>query len=189
MKKLNVSPEQHYVLQICKQQHLGENLVELLERYPNQIVELQATNLIHQIKGKPKASEYSKLRLTEKGKEVLRDLALFEVDPQAKIVFEKIKPKYLGKDPQRKIGKEATVLWLMTWFSKESGFTYPQIFWLLASYTKKESYTMIFEYIFFKQSERFFSKPTLNNSNLWNHYLQNKKSVESLWREKNVIEE
>lgn len=132
-------------------------------------------DLITSIKGDKKKSSFSKLRLTNKGSELLNDIETVEIEEQDVILFDWIKNIYLsnGKD----VGNSKKAKTNIAFFRTHSGISKNNLAILLKYFLndeKAQSFSLRVDYVFWKPTNVFQSKFDLNDSKLYQYYLMRK---------------
>lgn len=163
-------------LQIINQ-NKTEDLGDLIEKNISFIAleTYKANSLIESIKRTKKdQSVFSVLRLTSKGKELLEDLQIPEVNDNDLLLYSWLEKIYLkaGKE----IGnRKKTKIWISL-FRTNSGIEKNELAFLCKNFINDEKqfeFSQRLEYVFFKPTNVFTVKFDLEQSRLYQHYLNN----------------
>lgn len=133
--------------------------------------------LIKSIKGKKGDSEDSKLRLSDKGKQLLVDLGEAPVLEEDEKIFNWLKNHYvkLGKD----IGNGAKTKRHIRDFRLKSGIEKNNLLRLVLAFLKEnEERSNKLEYVFYYPKTAFATRFDLEESWLWGFYIKNKDNIE-----------
>lgn len=181
-KKLEV--EDLILLQMAKQ-NINGVLAKRIAVYPKtRISFLTDAGYLDKIKGKPKDTEESKIRLSKKGKKALEDIETPEVLPEDIILFDWMADVYtrLGKE----IGNKKKTKMYIAFFRTHSGIEKNHLATLLEQFVRDDDnmeYNIKLEYAFFKPSNVFQVKFDLEQSRLYLYYLKRKDYFDARFKE------
>lgn len=136
--------------------------------------------LTKEIQGKPKQPRIEKIRLSDKGKDLLDKLENVEVSEDTEVIFDWLANYY------KKLGKEVgnsnkTKRWIEI-FSEKSGIKRNNLVKLCKAFISDETnmeYSHKLEYVFYKAKTQWETKFILEESRLYNFYLRNKEKFDS----------
>ena len=136
----------------------------------------ETLNLVKYIKGAIKEEERLKLRLSDKGKDLLKELEEPEVLEEDVVVYNWLRDFYTksGKD----IGNGAKTKRHIRDFRIKSGISKNSLVFLCTTFLKDENnmmYNQKLEYAFYKPPTAFETRFNLEESRIWNYY---KKHIE-----------
>ena len=171
-EKSNLSAEQLIQLIAIKQKEQPYIKEEFLGRF-------EELGLITYIKAKNKSQKSSELvRLSDKGKKLLEDLAEALVEEQDEKVFDWLKDYYLKVD--KEIGNGAKTKRHIRDFRIKSGIEKNNLIILVLDFLREnEERSKKLEYIWYYPKTAFATKFDLEESWLWNHYQKNKERLDS----------
>ena len=169
-----VTPIELLVLQICKQQKNEDLSLELLS-FEDLIPSLFRRELLDTVKGTPKQHPLSKLRISKKG-QVLLDKAQvpFIIEEDIKI-FDWLVSVY--KETGKEIGNQKKTQQYIAQFRVESDINRNKLAKLCKTFIDDDSnfeWSKRLEYLFWKPRNVFDTKFDIEQSRLYNYYLQNK---------------
>lgn len=127
-----------------------------------------------------------KARLTNKSKEILSSLSKPTIDDDDKKVFEWLKDFYIKSNKQ--IGNASNTLRYISEFKTKSGIERNNLIILCKSFLKDEEnmkYNNILEYAFFKPSNAFQKKFSLDGSRLYQFYIKHQEYFNKVFDENN----
>lgn len=176
MKSKGLTPVDVMVLQMCKQNTPKDSqeiyLYDQMAGDENVLKSYEEDGLICFIdKVKKDDSLFKRARLSKKGKSLLSLLQAYKVEDEDIIVYDWLKAKYL--EVGKEIGSEKKGLELCAWFRKESGIVQNNLVKLCKAFMNDEDrmqYSLVLQYIFWKQDNRFQKDPKLEDSKLWLYY-------------------
>jgi len=163
-------------------QHKLDNSLEVLKLIPRPVYsKLNSKGILHFVKPKNKKQEViDTIRLSKKGRNLLRDLQGYQVVEEDFLLYDYIVKvfKVLDKD----IEPKNKIVSLIAFFRLETGMTHREIYSLVKEYVSDEDnmkFTHRMSYMFFK-GENIFQKPTLEQSRLYNYYLKIKENEQNI---------
>ena len=142
-----------------------------IELFCNLLPALKEKGLTKEIKGTKKQTVFEKTRLSDKGKDLLEKLEEIEVSEDTEVIFNWLSNYYknLGKE----VGNGSkTKRWIET-FTQQSGITRNNLVILCKNFVENEDnmqYSHRLEYVFFKPSNMFTTRFTLEESRLYQYY-------------------
>jgi hypothetical protein len=197
-KKHNLKPEDLYYLLAIKQLKTEDLNLDVIHR-------LEELSLITTIKGKKSDSEQSKIRLSDKGKDLLVKLS-FEGSPdeETEVIANWLINTYKGK--KGGIVKNKTeVRRRIMWFKTITGIRKNRLAVLLQCflndcYNEDDGLTVkefmeqnprgvlsnMLDNVCFSPTSVFDKHKTLDKSPLYTYYEDNKEYVEKIWKDKNI---
>lgn len=162
-----------FILQLAKQQKF-ENCEDHLEPFEEKMLtSLEKGGLIKRIKGKKGDSELSKIRITKEGNEILNNVEIAEVTDNDIVLFNWIKGIYLDKE--KKLGNQKKTKLYIALFRTHSGIDLNKFAFLLNVFVNDEAnmeYNKYLEYAFFRPSNVYSTKFSLDESRLYRYYLE-----------------
>ncbi len=172
-KKNNLQPEDLYYIISIRQAEK-----EVLETLPQNVLDrFKGLDILTTIKGKKGDSEASKIRLSDKGKELFKDLTEPEVEEQDKVIFNYLKKHYL--DVGKSVGNGIRTQRHLRDFRLQTGIEKNNLIRvILAFLAENEDKSKQLEYILHYPKHAYDVKFNLDTSWLWNFYLQNKETLE-----------
>lgn len=136
---------------------------------------LEETEMITYIKGNKKQNLLQKMRLTKKSKKYLDSLDEVEVSEEDLQFFEWLKGIYIKRD--KKIGNGAKTKRLIAQFREKSGIEKNHLATLCNHFINnddEQEWSFMLEYIFWKPVNVFQTKFALDQSRLYQYYLDKK---------------
>lgn len=176
LKEKDLDIKSVLLLQACSQNRT-EDLGEFMSKNwnPLDIQLLHKKGLIEFIKGKKNQSDYSKARATKRGKDVLDDLETPLINADDLKVFDWLEKVY--KDSGKEVGNRKKTKMYIALFRVHSQIDRNKLGLLINSFLKDDSqmeYSHRMEYLFFKPSSVFQVKFDIEQSRLYQFYLNNK---------------
>ena len=169
-KLFKLQPQDLYYLLSLKQ-------VEGIIIPEDSLIRFSEQGLIKSIKGKKSDSEDSKLRLSDKGKQLLTSLGEAPVLEEDEKIFSWLKNHYLklGND----IGNGSKTKRHIRDFRLKSGIEKNNLLRLVLAFLREnEENSNKLEYVFYYPKTAFATKFDLEESWLWNFYIKNKDNIE-----------
>lgn len=156
----------------------------LIEGFLDLLPALEEKGLTREIKGTKKQSPIEKLRLSDKGKDLLEKLEEIEVSEDTEVIFNWLSEYY------KKLGKEVgnkskTKRWIET-FSQKSGIKRNNLVILCKSFVSDESnmeYSHKLENVFYRAKTIYETRFNLEESRLYNYYLKHKEQFDKVFIE------
>lgn len=176
-KKSGLTPEDLVLLCAIKQEN-----VEHISANEDKLPPLK--ELIKEIKGKPKQSYIEKLRLSDKGKDLLESLESVEVSEETEVIFDWLSKHYKKLD--KKIGNEPKTKRHIESFSQKSGIKKNNLIKLCTAFIRDETnmeYSHILEYVFYKPKTAFETRFNLHESRLYKYYKDNENYFSNIFEE------
>lgn len=166
---------------------------EFLETMNNTTYErLQTLSLIKHIKAPKKDNPLHSIRLTEKGKELLRDLELKVDSEEDMVVFKWLEKYYVERGKQ--VGHPQRTLNYIRNFRIDSGISKNNLIKLCIDFLNSDyvdENSRVLEYAFFFPKKittdgktiAYLSQWDLHDSWIYNHYLKNRKRLDNEFEE------
>lgn len=171
------------ILQAARQNKF-EDLSGVIDKFPNlRLDSLLNKSLITKIKGKPKDSASKKIRTTNKGNDILDTIETPEVEEQDLIMFDWISDVYLNMG--KEIGNKKKTKLYIALFRVHSGIEKNHLATLLEKFVKDDhnmEYNFKLEFAFFKPATVYQVRFELEQSRLYQYYLNNKSYFEQLFQ-------
>ena len=168
-----LSPYDQFLMQLVFQ-NTSEDMSEQLQIYMemDNLTRLLALELLTEVKAKnKKESEFRRLRLSKKGKEVLRNSQIADYTENDEKLFEYIVELY--NKAGNSVGNDVKVKQLLAWFRVEAGTTRKAIYLAIKSYvddlvdSDDEKFIASVENYIWKAPSVFSTKWTLGDSKLY----------------------
>lgn len=172
------------LLQAARQQK-SEDLSHIIEKFSDtRIDSLFNKSLLTKIKGGKKDSEARKIRITGKGNDILDNIETPEIEDQDLQMFDWMEDVYLrlGKE----IGNKKKTKMYIALFRVHSGIEKNHLATLLDKFVKDNSnmeYNHKLEYVFFKPATVYQVRFELEQSRLYQYYVNNKFEMDQLFKE------
>lgn len=182
--KSGLSPWKILLLDAARQQTKEKNLEEVIASYiqsDSELEELISKQYIKVIKTPKKASELSRLRIDKNGKKLLEKIQEVESEEQDRLFTEWLVKLYREKGKTIKSSKK--LLGLVAWFRTATGIEKNKLGYLLQKFVAIQEETD-FKYshnvnnVFWKPENLYQSRPNLDNSRLYNFYLEDKEKFD-----------
>lgn len=154
-----------------------------IEQIKEKFITYQYHDWFTYIKGKPNQPEYEKIRLSDKGKEILAKLSEADVEEQDKKVFEWLKSFYLKNG--KEIGNGAKTQRHIRDFRIKSGIEKNKLILLCKAFLTDESnmeYNHVLEYAFYKPATAFEKNFKLEESRIYQYYLKRKEEFDEAFK-------
>ena len=168
--KSGLEPQDIYFLAGIKQINK-----EVLEQLPNGVFNrLESLSLLTSIKGKKGDNPVYNIRLSKKGKDLLENLSIAEVDEDSLKIFDWIAEIY--KQSGKELGNQKKTKQFIAQFSKESNIEKNSLAFLIQSFVNDESqfeWSKVLQYLFFKGDSVFSIRFDLSASRLYQYYQKN----------------
>jgi hypothetical protein len=173
------------LLQIISQNSFEPNENEIALYANDYMLHLfEAQKLTKQIKGKKKDSDFSKLRITSKGKEILELAGTPGVTAGDEKMFNYLCDMYLDhEDEDRTVGNKKKTRIYCAQFRQLIGIGLHEMFYLCKVFLEEYPYTKKLEYIFLNSNKIRYGKlkNNLEESSLYQFYDSNKERLEAIW--------
>ena len=173
-------------LQAAKQNKAGRT-ASVIEKVSDARLEaLLNRGLLSTIKGKKSESIYTKYRITKKGSSLLDLIETPEVEEEDLILFDWISDVYLKKG--KEIGNKRKTKMYIALFRTHSGIEKNHLATLLEKFVNDDSnmeYNFRLEYAFFKPSNMFQVRFDLEQSRLYQYYINHKTFFDNLFENLN----
>lgn len=170
------------LLQAARQQK-SEDLSHIVEKFSDaRINSLLNRSLITRIKGKKKDSEARKIRVTGKGKEILENIETPEIEEQDLRMFDWMADVYTRQG--KEIGNKKKTKMYIALFRAHSGIEKNHLATLLEKFVNDEAnmeYNYKLEFAFFKPATAYQVRFDLEQSRLYQYYLNNKAEIDLLF--------
>lgn len=145
---------------------------------------LEKNGYIKYIKGKKTDSLIEKMRLDKKGTQFLNELDEPDVEEQDKIFANWLIGVYKNKGKTIKSGKK--LLKLIAWFRQKTNIEKNKLAHLIKSFLDKQEetdfmYSHDVNNIFWKPTNLFQTKPSLDDSRLYSFYISNKEKFDKIF--------
>jgi len=154
-KKHNLQPQDLYFLIGIKQ--VDKDVLETLNE--SDFSRYNELGLLTSIKGSLKENPAYRIRLSKKGKELLTNLEIAEVNEDSLKIYDWIADIY--KQSGKELGNQKRTKQFIAQFSKESGIEKNSLAFLIQSFVNDESqfeWSKVLQYLFFKGESVFFYK-------------------------------
>lgn len=176
-EKSGLSSDELILLCAIKQENTA-----FIEGFLDLLPALEEKGLTKEIKGTKKQSSIEKLRLSDKGKTLLEKLEEIEVSEDTEVIFNWLSEYY------KKLGKEVgngskTKRWIET-FAQQSGITRNNLVILCRNFVENEEnmqYSHRLEYVFFKPSNMFTTRFSLEESRLYQYYKKHEEQFKNIF--------
>jgi hypothetical protein len=169
-KKNNLEPQDLYFLLSIKQTEK-----EVLKDIPIDVIQrFKDLGILTTIKGTKSEPESLKIRLNDKGKKLLENLSIAEVEEDSLKIFDWISEIY--RRSGKEIGNQKKTKQFIAQFSKESGIKKNSLAFLIQSFVNDESqfeWSKVLQYLFFKGDSVFNVRFDLYSSKLYQYYQKN----------------
>lgn len=169
-RQKNLQPEDIFYL--CAIKQIDKEVLEII---PNNVLErFKELSLVEYIKGKKNEEDWCKIRLSKKGKELLENISIAEVDEDSLKIFNWITEIY--KQSGKELGNQKKTKQFIAQFSKESGIEKNSLAFLIQSFVNDESqfeWSKVLQYLFFKGDSVFSIRFDLSASRLYQYYQKN----------------
>lgn len=179
-----ISLEEFTILQLAKQ-NKTENLTKALEKYSHIVSELLDRGLLTKVKPKRKKDpEMSLIRISKEGQKALDDIGTADIIEDDVVLYDWIKERYLERN--KKIGNQKRSKIHLAQFRAESGIDKNCLAHLLMKFVNDDdnmAYSHILQNVFWKAEHAFQSKFNLDQSRLWQYYLNNRTYFDPKFRE------
>lgn len=165
-------------------QNKNENLSKIIDVFPEVIEKFEKQELIKYVKGKKDSSKGFLARLSDKGSRILDEIQTPEVTEDDLGVFEWLSNIY--KDSDKKIGNAKKTKMLIAQFRVHSGIERNHLLFLCRTFVRDDNemeYSKYMEYLFWKPSNAFQTKFDIEQSRLYQYYLNNKEAFDSKFLE------
>jgi len=184
LKEKDLDIKSVLLLQACSQNRT-EDLGEFMSKNwnPLDIQLLYKKGLIEFIKGKKNQSDFSKARTTKRGKDVLDELETPLINADDLKVFDWLEKVY--KDSGKEVGNRKKTKMYIALFRVHSQIDRNKLGLLINSFLKDDSqmeYSHRMEYLFFKPSSVFQVKFDIEQSRLYQFYLNNKEVFDNAFK-------
>lgn len=178
-------------MQLLKQNRT-ENLENELAMYfdDDMLKRFETEGISDIVKKKRKAdSDFSVLRLSKKGQDILEKVTVPEVEEKDFQMLGYLTKMYLDNpDGDRKVGNKKKVVQYICTFRKYLGISIHETYWLLWKFLQDYSYTKVLEYLFFNSNKNRYGSFAANieDSPIFQYYNENREEVEKLWKSKGL---
>ena len=146
------------------------------------LTRLHALDMLSLIKLKRKADhDYTRLRLSKKGKEAFRNAQIVDYTKEDELLLEHLTGLYKKMD--KTVGNEVKVKQMIAWFRTEADFTRKHIYIAIKFFLTKHQeedktkYIPSLENLMWKSSNVFATKWSLADSRLYQFIQENKKEL------------
>lgn len=185
LKEKDLDIKSVLLLQACSQNRT-EDLGEFMSKNwnPLDIQLLYKKGLIEFIKGKKNQSDFSKARATKRGKDVLDELETPLINSDDLRVFDWLEKVY--KDSGKEVGNRKKTKMYIALFRVHSQIDRNKLGLLINSFLKDDSqmeYSHRMEYLFFKPSSVFQVKFDIEQSRLYQFYLNSKEAFDNAFKQ------
>jgi hypothetical protein len=182
LEKSNLDFSDLLILQASKQNKL-EDLSEVLKQHSGpRIDNLISKQFLTKIKGEKSWSEERKIRITSKAKTILDNIETPEIEEQDIRVFDWISDVYIRKG--KNIGNKKNAKMYIALFRANSGIEKNHLATLLEKFASDDDnmqYNFRLDYTFFKPHSAYQVKFEIEQSRLYQYYLNNKSEFDSLF--------
>lgn len=150
---------------------------EWLEGFENE-------GIIKYVKKKKKSdSDFSVMRLTKKGEELLEVFETPEITPGDDDMFNYLVDMYLKDEEDRSIGNKKKTRMYCAIFRQKLSLSLHEMYWLCYQFLEDYPYTKRLEYVFFNSNKNRYGKfsNNLEDSPLYQFLDQHRAKVEAVW--------
>lgn len=184
LKKRELELEDFLLLQAAKQSKFEDLSVTIDIFSKERVDKLLDKGFLSKIKGLAKDPDSKKIRTTKKGNDLLDDLETPEIEEEDIVMFDWICDVYItmGKE----IGNKKKTKTYIALFRTHSGIEKNHLATLLEKFVKDDfnmAYNFRLEYAFFKPSNVYQSRFELDQSRLYQYYLNNKLYFDKLFEQ------
>jgi hypothetical protein len=178
LRATGLSGLDYVLLQCCRQQKfekLGDYLSDLCGGEPEALLQLEDRGLVEFIKGEKKDSFFDRARNSKAGNKVLDTLGVSGVTPEDEKIWDWLERKFRAKD--KNVGNAKKGKFYLAQFRVQSGIDKNKLAILCNKYIKDEKrmeFSQVLEYVFFKPVNMYSAKFDLEQSKLWQYYLDHK---------------
>lgn len=168
--KSGLQPQDLYFLAGIRQ--LNKEVLETLNG--DVFTRLETFSLLTSVKGKKGDNPVYNIRLSKKGKDLLENLSIAEVNEDSLKIFDWISEIY--KQSGKELGNQKKTKQFIAQFSKESGIEKNSLAFLIQSFVNDESqfeWSKVLQYLFFKGDSVFSIRFDLSASRLYQYYQKN----------------
>lgn len=155
-------------------QNRAEDLSTIIETYvPIDVLsDFEKQGLITYVKPKNKAQNvYNCVRLADKGKDLLENIQIPEIDESDIVIFKWLAEKY--KESDKKLGNQKKTKLYIALFRSHTGIQRNSLAYLCSEFIGDESnfeYNQVLEFMWFKPANTY-EKFDVNQSRLYQYYL------------------
>lgn len=187
LRKSGLTANDYGILLACKQQRsekLGEYISEMCSDTEEPLLKLEDKGLVTFIKGTSKDCFFDKARTTPKGNELIDELNDAPTTEEDKKLWDWLERVYVNKG--KEIGNKKKGLKYLSQFRAQSGIERNNLGFLCTKFIKDErcmEYSIRLDYIFFKAPNVFVTRFSLEDSKLYQYYLQNKEFFDKKFEE------
>jgi hypothetical protein len=144
--------------------------------------------LIATVKKKKKSdSDFSVLRLSKKGEQILEDVQIPEISQGDLDMFAYLENMYLqDEDKERVVGNKKKTKQHCATFRKLLGLTLHEMYWLCWLFLDEYKFSRRLEYIFLDSNKNRYGslESNINDSPLYQFYENNRQRIEKFWQQK-----
>lgn len=155
-----------------------------IEKFQDEVEMFKTQGMVEYIKGKPKDSEASRLRISSKGARILEEIQIAEVTNDDLDVYEWLERKY--KEQGKEIGNAKKTKQLIAQFRTNSGITRNHLVFLCKIFMNDEKemeFSKRLEYLFWKKEHMYQTKFDIDQSRLFQYYLMRKEAFDAKFAE------
>jgi hypothetical protein len=160
--------------------HIHEEII--IHMTDESLTRLQGLDMLKLVKLKRKSDhEYTRLRLSKKGKETFRNAQIVDYTKADEALFERLSGLYAKLD--KPVGNDVKTKGLIAWFRVENQYSRRMLYFAVKYFLLKHEeegktkYIPTLENLFWKSDNVFSTKWTLSNSRLYQFIQENKKSL------------
>lgn len=172
-KKHNLQPQDLYYLLAVKQIEKEQLPQDVIERF-------EALGILTTIKGKKSDSEVSKIRLNDKGKNLISELEEAPIEEQDTKVGDWLINHY--KQIGKQVGNSKRLMRHIRDFRIKSGIEKNNLIRVCLDFISDEDnmlYNNVLEFAFYKPLTAFQTRFQLEDSRLYRHYIKHKERLDS----------
>lgn len=173
-----LSSSDYMLLQCCRQQKfekLGDCLSELCGGETEPLLQLEDKGLVEFVKGEKKDSFFDRARTSKDGLKLLDSLGVSGVTEEDETIWNWLADRFRAQD--KNVGNAKKGKYYLAQFRVQSGIDKNKLAFLCNKYIKDEKrmeFSQVLEYVFFKPTNMYSSKFDLEQSKLWQFYLDHK---------------
>lgn len=175
------------LLQAARQNKFEDQSSTIEKFEGGRIESLMNRSLLTKVAGNKNWSTARKIRVTGKAQDILDNIETPEIEEQDLILFDWISDVYLTKG--KEIGNKKKTKMYIALFRVNSGIEKNHLATLLEKFVEDDNnmeYNFRLEYAFFKPATAFQVKFDIEQSRLYQYYLNNKKIFDGLFKETEV---
>ena len=161
---------------------IAEYLIELCNNDTEELLKYEDEGFIEFVKGKAKDSLFQKARLTKKGLDLVDNAGVAGILDEDAVIWDWLAKKY--GDEGKGVGNAKKGKRWLAQFRVESGLSRNRLTRVCEDFMHSNlaEYSKQLDYLFFKPSNVFETKFSLEGSKLWKYYCANKEHYEEVFK-------